>query len=265
MGHTRNILLTTVIAVYETYWEQWLQSENALSRKHWPLSVAWGCSSVGRALCWHAANWVKLPSVTKHFPPRVNFQCRLSHSVSAAHMYNYMHQNLCVHQIFWALAATPLFGHMKILHTLVWIDRTAAAAVVVFPRHGNLNFPQGIWSIQQKNNKKKELCIGHTGNTDNNHSCALGIQGTSYQSQSELCTGHAVNTDHNNSCAQGIWGTLTIIRLVYWAYMKHWQQSVLCTGHMGNTYHNQDLCIGHTWNTDNIISPVHWAYGEHLP
>ena len=38
----------------------------------------------------------------------------------------------------------PLFGHMKILHTLVGMGSAALAAAVASPRQGDPNFPPGI-------------------------------------------------------------------------------------------------------------------------
>ena len=44
----------------------------------------WGCSSVGRALDWHAADTGSIPWCGKGFSPRVNFQCRFSYTYSVS-------------------------------------------------------------------------------------------------------------------------------------------------------------------------------------
>ena len=41
-------------------------------------------------------------------------------------------------------AATPIFGHTKILHMLVSMGSAALAAAVVLPRYGGLNYACGI-------------------------------------------------------------------------------------------------------------------------
>ena len=45
------------------------------------LSFWWGCSSLGKARDWHAADAGLIPRLGKGFSPRVNFQCRLSYGV----------------------------------------------------------------------------------------------------------------------------------------------------------------------------------------
>ena len=41
-------------------------------------------------------------------------------------------------------AATPFFGHTKILHMLVSMGSTALVAAVVLPRYGGLNYVREI-------------------------------------------------------------------------------------------------------------------------
>ena len=49
-------------------------------------------------------------------------------------------------------AATPLFGHTKILHMLVSMGSTALAAGVVLPRYGDLNYARGINEVKKRKN-----------------------------------------------------------------------------------------------------------------
>ena len=49
-------------------------------------------------------------------------------------------------------AATPFFGHTKILHMLVSMGSTALAAGVVLPRYGGLNYARGINEELKKKN-----------------------------------------------------------------------------------------------------------------
>ena len=59
----------------------------------------------------------------------LNFQCRLSYGVRAAPACNRMHQHLCKSR---TLAAIPVFGHKKMLHSLVGMDSAALAAAVSY-------------------------------------------------------------------------------------------------------------------------------------
>lgn len=52
--------------------------------------LEWGCGSAGEE-----SGQVQLPSGAIDFSPRVNIQCRLSHSVCAASVSCDMHQHLC--------------------------------------------------------------------------------------------------------------------------------------------------------------------------
>ena len=44
-------------------------------------------------------------------------------------------------------AATPFFGHTKILHMLVSMGSTALVAAVVLPRYDSLNYAHGIKEV----------------------------------------------------------------------------------------------------------------------
>ena len=46
---------------------------------------------------------------------------------------NHMHQHLCAHQKSQTLAATPVSGHTKVLHTLIGMGSAALAAAVPYP------------------------------------------------------------------------------------------------------------------------------------
>ena len=54
--------------------------------------------------------------------------------------------NICVHveKKSQTMAATPLFGHPKILHTMARMGSAALVAAVALPRSGDPNFPRGI-------------------------------------------------------------------------------------------------------------------------
>ena len=73
------------------------------------------------------------PRCGKGFSPKVSFQCRLSYSVRTAPVCNRMHQHLCARSKSQTLAAIPLFGHTKVLHTPVGTGSAALAAAVPYP------------------------------------------------------------------------------------------------------------------------------------
>ena len=72
---------------------------------------------------------VRVPGAARDCSARVNFQYRLSYCVRTAPVCNRMHQHLCAHSP--ALIAIPLFGHTKILHTLIRMGSAALAAAAV--------------------------------------------------------------------------------------------------------------------------------------
>ena len=73
------------------------------------------------------------------FCPRVYFQCRLSYGICTAPVCSYMHQHLCAHLKSQMLATIPLFGHTKILHTLIGMG--SAALVMAVPYLGDFPPP----------------------------------------------------------------------------------------------------------------------------
>ena len=75
--------------------------------------------------------------------PRVNFQCRPSYSVCTVLVCHHMHQHLCACQKSQTLTAIPLFGHIKILHTLGEMD----------------NFWQGVNKYFKSTTTKTHLCL----------------------------------------------------------------------------------------------------------
>ena len=79
---------------------------------------------------------VQVHGVARDFCPRVNFQCRLSSlTVSVQPLRAIAYINICVHiKNPQTVAATPLFGHMEILHTLIAMGSTALVVVVPLPR-----------------------------------------------------------------------------------------------------------------------------------
>ena len=73
---------------------------------------------------------VRLSGAARDFSPRVSYQCRLSYGVRSAPACNRMQQRLCGRSKSQTLAAIPLFGQTKILHTLTGTGRAALAAAV---------------------------------------------------------------------------------------------------------------------------------------
>ena len=73
---------------------------------------------------------VRVPGAARDFSPRVNFQCRLSYGARTAPVCNRMHRHLCARYNSQTLAAIPLCGHTKILHTLIGMGSAALAAAV---------------------------------------------------------------------------------------------------------------------------------------
>ena len=95
----------------------------------------------------------------------VCFQCTISYGVRTGPVRNRMHQHLCT------LAATRLFGHTKILNTLIGMGSAVPAAVVPYRDTGDPNFPQRTMKYE-KNTKilfyfiflmKKEKKAGGNG------------------------------------------------------------------------------------------------------
>ena len=87
---------------------------------------------------------VRVRGAARDFSPRVSFKCRLSYGVSTAPVCNGIHQHLCARYKSRTLTAIPLFGHTKILHTLIGMGRIlhtligmgSAALVAVVPYPG---------------------------------------------------------------------------------------------------------------------------------
>ena len=77
--------------------------------------------------------WVQIPGAARDFPPRVNFQCRLSCGVHTAPVCYHTHQHLCPCQKSQTLAAVLLSGHKKILYTLTALGSAALVAAVPYP------------------------------------------------------------------------------------------------------------------------------------
>ena len=83
--------------------------------------------------------WV--PSVARDFSPRVDLLCRISYSVHTAPTCNRMHQHLCGCKKSQTLAAIPLFGQTKILHTLIGMGR---ALPLRLPCLSQVRWPKSI-------------------------------------------------------------------------------------------------------------------------
>ena len=64
-----------------------------------------------------------------------------SYGVHTAPVCNHMHQDLCARYKSQTLAAIPLFGHTKILHTLIGMGRAALATAVPYPSKVTELFP----------------------------------------------------------------------------------------------------------------------------
>ena len=97
-----------------------------------------------------------IPSAAKDIFPRVSFQCRLSYSVRRALMCSCTHPHLRACWKSQTLAATPLFGHMKILHTLAQMSNASLVLAVALPRYGDLIFQQRILKTLIKKTSSNE-------------------------------------------------------------------------------------------------------------
>ena len=76
--------------------------------------------------------WVRIPDAAMDFSSRANFQCRLSYGVSAAPVYVIVSINICAQvKNSKTLVGILLFGHTKILHTLVGMGSAALADAVL--------------------------------------------------------------------------------------------------------------------------------------
>ena len=73
---------------------------------------------------------VRVHGAARDISPRVNLQCRLCYIISTAPVCNRLHQYPCESQ---TLAAIPLFGVTKILHTLIGMGSAVLAAAVPYP------------------------------------------------------------------------------------------------------------------------------------
>ena len=74
---------------------------------------------------------VRVPGAARDFSSRVNFQCRLSYGVITSPS---SPASLSVRTLkIPTLAAIALFGHTKILHTLIGMGSAALAAAVPYP------------------------------------------------------------------------------------------------------------------------------------
>ena len=69
-----------------------------LTKANWQR-LGWGCSSVGRASGWHAADKGSIPWCGKGLPPRANFQCRLSYGVCTPPVQSQAFTSMCMFKI----------------------------------------------------------------------------------------------------------------------------------------------------------------------
>ena len=101
--------------------------------------------------------WVQVPGPAWDFFSPVIFQCRLSYGVRTAPPCAIACINICAHiKNPQTLAASPLFGHIKILHTLMGMGSTALVAAAPYPCKETRFSPKG--QINTKKNFKK-LCV----------------------------------------------------------------------------------------------------------
>ena len=76
---------------------------------------------------------VRVHGAARDFSPRVDFQCRLCYIISTAPACNRLYQYPCAHEKSQTLAAIPLFGVTKMLHTLTGMGSVVLAAAVPYP------------------------------------------------------------------------------------------------------------------------------------
>ena len=102
------------------------------SHKLKPQSMAWMTQKSGAKLM-----QVRVPSAARLFSPQVSFQCRLSYSVClySPRMQLHASTSVCMLKLPNTGSHITLFGHAKILHTLVGMGSAALVAAVVSPRY----------------------------------------------------------------------------------------------------------------------------------
>ena len=78
--------------------------------------------------------WVRVPGAARDFPPRESTSSADSLTVSVQTLCaNAMHQHLCAHSKSQTAVPLLLFGHTKILHSLVGMGSAAFVAAVPYP------------------------------------------------------------------------------------------------------------------------------------
>ena len=110
---------------------------------------------------------VQVPGEARDFSPRVNFQWRLLRCLYSPRVQSYASTSVRTLQIPNTLAAIPLSGHRKILHTLIGMGSAALAAAVPYPGKVNRISRKGQGSLKKKKKKMyqahvKTVCIKTT-------------------------------------------------------------------------------------------------------
>ena len=100
------------------------------SHKLKPQSMAWMTQKSGAKLM-----QVRVPSAARLFSPQVSFQCRLSYSVClySPRMQLHASTSVCMLKLPNTGSHITLFGHAKILHTLIGMGSAALVAAVLYP------------------------------------------------------------------------------------------------------------------------------------
>ena len=105
--------------------------------------------------------WVQVPGAARDFCPKVNLQYRLSyiaHTAPPPTPPPSSHSHLHTHEKSQTLAATPLFGHMKILHAMIGMGSAALVAAVLYPGKATWTSRMGQRSTKKKLLKNHTLC-----------------------------------------------------------------------------------------------------------
>ena len=120
---------------------------------------------------WEWLSWTECPSESKvqywrGFQSPVRQEIFLPESTSVQTFLR-LHQYLCARQNSQTLAAIPLCGHTKILHTLVAMGSAALAAAVPYPCKVTRNSRKGQWNSKKIHFKRidtnpKRITLLHT-------------------------------------------------------------------------------------------------------
>ena len=114
---------------------------------------------------------VPVPGAAREFSPRFNFQCRLSYGVHAAPCVQLRASTSVGTLKSHVVAAIPLSGHTKLLHTLERMGSAVLADVVpLITMVSRLDFPardEEVLKNSNNNNNNKKKNVTFTGTIQN--------------------------------------------------------------------------------------------------